>query len=128
MSKIVGILIDVDDGTYRVKQVEDSLESYYKILKCDTIDIVTRKLHGKVFDIVCDDEALLKDRPKVSAFDSNLNRHLHGNLFITGTADAEGRLTSLTKEDIRHIRAHCMTELDFIGSNRRTVLLYVGMP
>lgn len=47
------------------------------------------------------------DDPKVSAIDNLGNIMLVGNLFITGPADQEGNLTSLTKEDANFVLKRC---------------------
>lgn len=98
---IHGILIK--NGTFQVKDIEDTLESYYKELKCDTIDIVTRRFGNKYFDIVCDDEGLYHDG-YISMMDEELRSPtLVGNLFICNH-DCNGVLTSLTEEDCTHIK------------------------
>ena len=103
--KIRGILLDVDTGDARGHvediEIEDSLEEYYRILKCDTIDIVTRKIDGKTFNIVCDDNGLFKENPRVSAVNSHGEPVLVGNLFICNNDGPV--LTSLSDDDVSHI-------------------------
>ena len=64
---IKGVLLDTEKGTAKITSLCDKLDAYYAALHCDIIDIVTRKIGDKLFSIVCDDEALLKDSPVVSA-------------------------------------------------------------
>lgn len=106
MPKITGLLIDVNTGKSSAKTIDRNLESYYKILECDTIDIVSRNIGTRRFDIICDDEALLKSPCNPSAFDMHYECCLFGNLFVTGEADEEGNLTSLSKKDLKYLQYH----------------------
>ena len=105
--KLLGVLLDTETSTAKSVRLNDSLESFYEALHCTTIDIVNREIAGKRFDIVCDDEALLKPHPRATASLSGSRVCLFGSLFVVGEADAEGNLTSLTKEDVKHILSHC---------------------
>ena len=100
--KIKGMLIDVQNETAKVVEVEKKLESYYDILKCDTIDIVERKIGGQLFDIVADDEGLF-NQPKISAINDMGEPMLVGNLFIVNY-DGKGDITSLEENDIQHLQ------------------------
>ena len=63
MAEITGVLVNPDEKTVKKVTIEKSLDSYYKTLDCSCIDIVTRKIGGRRFDIICDDEGLYKDDP-----------------------------------------------------------------
>lgn len=103
--RIMGVLIDVEKEMVGPVEIPNDLDAFYKVLNCGCIDIVTRRFGDskKAYDIVCDDEGLLKEPQKISAVDSAGNAQLVGNIFITGTADAEGNLTSLSTEDFNYI-------------------------
>lgn len=103
-NKLRCYLVDVENGYAGLDHVEDSLPSFYEKLNCTTIDIVSRTIGGKPYDIICDDEGLLKENPTVSAMDAERKPMLVGNLLICGPADEEGNLTSLTRDDLDHIR------------------------
>jgi hypothetical protein len=107
--KLLGVLLDTETSTAKAVHLDDSLESFYKALHCTTIDIVNREVAGKRFDIVCDDEARLKANPRMTAIGTSFGseQELFGSLFVVGEADAEGNLSSLTKEDVKHILSHC---------------------
>lgn len=79
--------------------IEGTLDEYYNLIECDCIDIVTRRIGDTYFDIICDDEGLLKDNPRVSAVDLNGNPMLVGNLIFSHTND-EGETTAITDDDI----------------------------
>ena len=102
--KVSGILIDVSGKRGRVRETEVSegnLKSFYKVLNCQTIDITQRSIGGKVFDIVCDDEGLLKENPRPSALRKDGKIMLVGNLFVCN--HYKEHLTSLSKEDVNFI-------------------------
>lgn len=88
------------------------LEDYYRLIGCDCIDIVARKIGDKYFEIICDDEGLLKENPRISAIDKNkMKPALVGNLLIAGPTDEDGELTSLTDKDIELIKNNLLSAL-----------------
>lgn len=102
--KLRGILIDVENEEVKCIEIEDTLDEYYRILNCDTIDIVNRRIGRKRFEIICDDEGTFKANPKISAIDNFGTPQLVGNIFIVGgEVDEDGNLTSLTKSDAKYV-------------------------
>jgi hypothetical protein len=98
--KIRGILIK--DGVLHETELEDSLDTYRTELDCDCIDIVSRRIGNKYFDIVCDDEGLYRDG-YISMMDSKTNTPmLVGRLFICNHNGSD--LSSLTQSDIDCIK------------------------
>ena len=98
-----GVLVDVENEKVQVVEIEGSLQEFYRILNCSCIDITSRRIGRKLFDIVCDDEGLFKDPQKISAINNLGQPQLVGNLFIVAGADIDGNLVSLTKEDADYI-------------------------
>jgi len=88
----------VKDGTFTPMVIEDELETFYKLLDVRCIDMVVTEVDGMPVEIVCDDEALLKEHPQVTAINHKPEAALFGNLFVCGVADCAGELTSLTDE------------------------------
>lgn len=86
-----------------IEVMASELDEYYNLIGCDTIDIVRRRIGGKYFDIICDDEALLKPEPIPTMFDTDKQPIIFGNVIIAGEADAMGEMTDLTNEDIELI-------------------------
>lgn len=104
--KLLGVLVDVYNEKAQAVEIDDTLDSFYKILDCSCIDIVRRRIGGrckKAFEIVCDDEGLFRDPQKISAIDNLGTAQLVGNIFITGLSDGDGNLTSLTEYDVAYI-------------------------
>lgn len=102
-----GVLVDVENETASVVEIPDKLDELYKILNCDCIDITVRRIgyRKQRFNIVCDDEGLLKADHKISAIDNLGQAQLVGNLFIVGSLIEDGELTSLTDDDAAYILA-----------------------
>ena len=97
------LLLDVVEKTTKVVNPE-TLEDYYSMIGCSCIDIVTRKIGKKYFDIIVDDNGLLKNDPIISAIDDLGRVMLVGSLIICGLADDEGELTDLSDKDIEYIK------------------------
>ena len=102
----------------------NTLDDYYRLLEVDTIDIVTRKINGKYYDIVCDDEALLKESPIPRVLDKEQKPMIFGNVIIAGVADSEGNMTDLSNEDIFQIMKNLGT-IVLTDGRRYTCLLDV---
>lgn len=110
MKNITGMLIRTDGTNASFKTIPANLESYYKTLDCELIDIVNRQVgHDKDnrYNIICDDEALLKSPAVSTAIDHSLNYCLYGNLFVVGVDEETGDVRSLTKDERKHLsRSH----------------------
>lgn len=91
-----------------VIDIEDNLEVFYELINCRCIDIVSRKIGHKYFDVICDDEGALKENVIISAVDTQFRPMLVGNLIIT-KSDEEGNLIDLSDEDIKQILRHIKT-------------------
>lgn len=101
------ILIDVKNERASIIDCKPELDEYYRHLDCDCIDIVMRKIGGKWFDVMCDDEGLFKAEPKMSAINDLGEPMLVGNLMFFHN-DGEGNLVGLDDEDIEHLKKHIM--------------------
>ena len=100
--KITGILIDVEHEIAHVVTINRELEEYYKLLNCQLIEIVSRKIGNRIYDIICDEEGALKDKPKISAINDLGMPILVGNLFIVNYDGIDNEI-SLTQSDIDYI-------------------------
>ena len=86
------------------KEIESNLDTYYSEIGCDCIEIPERCIGGKLFNIICDEEGLLKDHPIPSAVGNGYQETIFGNLIVCGLADDDGELTGITDEDVQLIR------------------------
>ena len=92
-----------------LQEIDINLEwqEMVKAIGCDYMDIVTRKIGGKWFDIVCDDEFLLWEEPSlewVTVMDAGMRQTiLMGSVLFTKSND-EGETMPLSDEDIKTIK------------------------
>lgn len=96
------ILIDVENEKAEVLDVDANLQTWYKHLNCNLIDMVTRKIGDRSYVIVCDDEGLLTEAPKISAVDEFGSAMLVGNLMIYREGK-ERDVAALTIDDCCYI-------------------------
>ena len=96
--KIKAYLIDVEHETHKMVEIENRLEDYYRELQCSVIDIQERRLGGRTYDIICDDEGLFRDPAKISAIDNMGQPMFVGNLLVVKSDN--GETTTLTDEDV----------------------------
>lgn len=95
------LLLDVENN--ELKTVEaNGLDDYYKYLNCRTIAIVHRKINDVECEIICDDEALLTQNPKVSAVDIIGQPMLFGNLLVASGKITDDELIEPTPDEIQH--------------------------
>ena len=109
MKYITGLLVKTDGSKATFKTIPANLESYYKTLDCELIDIVNRQIgYGENFrfNIICDDEALLEAPTTPSAIDFSCNYCLYGNLFVVGVDNETGDVRSLTRGEMAHLRTN----------------------
>lgn len=96
------VLIDVYDNGCSIVDIADDLHEFYRVLRCDTIDIVRRRIGQCEYDIICDDEGSLKDNVIVSAYRPNGKACLVGNLLICGATNTE-HMVGLTDKELHNL-------------------------
>lgn len=108
-NKIEVVVIDTDAKTIYPSQIENNLKTFYQVLKCSCIDIVTREFAGVSLDVILDDEGLLDPdkakRPAIITTDRKGERVLEqlvGNCIICAHDD-EGETISLTSEQMKAV-------------------------
>ena len=117
------LLIDSGRGEDRVVETEGGLDNYYKLLDCELIDITTRSIGGELFDIILDDEGLLKDDRIVSAVDKKGHPALVGNLLISKADEEEGRQIGLTDDEIFFCQLHIADATSPDGNHFHVIIL-----
>ena len=91
------LYIDIVNNYAEFVDTFNDLQVFYNMLNCRCVEIHTIKIGDKCFTVICDEEALLKDNPMPSAFDSEIKPFLFGNLLIVNEKD--GNLTGLSVDD-----------------------------
>lgn len=98
---IINPNVDIRD-MLKAENIQNDLDTYYDIIGCRCIDIVNYPINGKNYDIIVDDEGLLKGAPIVTAVDKSGHPLLVGALIITNY-DGEGNETDLEPGDVTRI-------------------------
>lgn len=117
------IFLNVQDNQPpEVRQIKDDLQTFYGLIECDTIDIVRRKIGKRYFHIICNDEGMLIDGPKISAI-SNLGEvRLVGNLIIcAGDITENGDLIGLTDDQAEYVKQH----IELLGTRQNPQGYYI---
>lgn len=104
MAKIKAYLVDVDGSNSRPVEISNTLKAYYRALNCDIVDICTRKIGGRPFDIICDDEGLFVDSPVISAIDGFGNTMLVGNLLVVKRS-TDSTTRGLDDDEMAHVES-----------------------
>lgn len=104
MRKIKGFIIR-KNGSYGMVEMDKTLSSYYKHCDCTCIDVVFANIGPKNYDLVVDDEGLLKNDVKFTAYTTHSKVKLAGNILVFGN-DGRGGFKSITKNDIRNLLNH----------------------
>ena len=94
-----------------VKMVEaNTLADYHRLIGCNYVDIIHRRIGDVEVEIVLDDEGLLVENPKPSGISVDGTPMLFGNLLITsGRVTDDGELTELTEEEVDEIMDNVAT-------------------
>lgn len=123
---IRGFFIDPENNTAEERTIPKSLDSYYSLLRCDTIDIVSRVVGGECYDIICDDEGLLKDPHYISAVDHYGKPALVGALFVVKYDGVED-VCDLSEPDVDNLDLHLVNLIDEKGDNLFTYRALYGL-
>lgn len=103
---MTGILISVYDNEVYEIDLDDKkpLDLAYTAMNCDLVDVVRNvKIGNGIYDILVDDEGLLKENNKPSAKCSNAEQVLFGSIIVLRSDDENGTWKSLSKRDIENI-------------------------
>lgn len=110
---IQAIIINTDEKTLYSANIKNDLKTFYAVLKCSCITIVTRNFNGQAIDIICDDEGLL-DHEKASRTaiittdkkGKTVLEQIVGNCILCGHDD-EGEAVSLTDKQMKAV-SNCL--------------------
>ena len=90
----------------------DKLHEYYRYLHCQCIDMATIDVDGHAYDVICDDEALLRN-PLIPSLYISEEQVFFGNLAFVKT-DENGAEVGLDREDMIRL-------LDFIDRQKASL-------
>jgi hypothetical protein len=88
----------------KVVEFEDTIEELYKLINCETIDMVERMIKGTRYVFILDDEGKICKEPKEpSAYATDYPEVIVGNIIISKGEDKDGYLMPITIEDATKI-------------------------
>lgn len=94
--------LNVKNQVYGTVDIDPKLNEYYKLIDCDCVTIATIQIFGHVYDVICDDEALLKDDPIPAILACN-GMSIYGNVLICKEGE-DGQEEGLDFYDVDRIR------------------------
>ena len=119
------LLLDVVNKDVRMVEA-NTLDDYYRLIGCDYVDIIHRRIGDVEVEIVLDDEGLLVENPKPSGISVDGSIMLWGNLLIaSGRVTDDGELTELTEAEIDEIIGNVATITTSIYTEPYPALLEV---
>ena len=88
----------------KVVEIEDSLDTFYKLIGCELIEIPMIKIGNRIYHLICDESGLLKENPITSVVNTTYQQLIVGNiLLVSGDITDDGNLIGLNDEDIKII-------------------------
>lgn len=100
------------------KAIENNLSAFYSEIECQYIDILKRRIKGKWYSVICDEEGLNQEDPIITALSaSNQYDKIVGTVIITGVENENGDLASLADEDVNNISSRIKLVRLKIGEN-----------
>lgn len=121
--------INSETDEHEAIDIEPKLEEYYRLIGCRCVDFAVREISGRLYNIILDDEGLLKPN-RVSAVSVWSNafgaqEHLAGNLLIFGVDedDFEHGCRSLTDDELLLIQSRMIDGI-FADGSEHPVLFY----
>ena len=117
------LLIDVQHGEAKIVRIKDDLDEFYRLIDCNTIDIVRRSIGGRTFEIICDDNGLFRSDCRTSAMDRHMNQQFVGNLLICRYG-GNGELAGLTTSDVAHLAKYLRAVRKLHDPNETWPVLY----
>ena len=96
---MLAYVVKTDGNAPAFVEIQDELQTYYDLIGCDLIDITPRRVNGADYEIVCDDEGLLKSEPIITAVSSEGRPQLVGGLVVLLNG-GDGELAGLKSEDV----------------------------
>lgn len=104
--ELLGFIVDLKKRTAEPCLFKDSLQEFYRLLDCRLIDIQEALIEGRPFDFIVDDEGLLKESPKPSAFTKDEKPVFCGSLLVCRSDPETGKEAPLSNEDITLLLSH----------------------
>lgn len=116
--------LDTEKLSPQIVETPGGLPEWYRLCNCDLIDITHRKIAGRYFDIIFDDEGLMKGQGKITALDPDGRPALVGNLVVCNYDPETGGECGLSDDDINHLIQSMVVLTENVKENPRRWLAF----
>lgn len=99
--RITGLFMSMTEC--RKTTLDGTLEGYYALLGCQTIEAPEIEIEGQMISVICDEEGLFKEGNHVSIYDGKLKPMIVGNVFLCKANYDTGEFTSLDDDTMKRI-------------------------
>jgi len=126
-NKMLGLLINVKDNEISEIEINEMsvLTDLREAINCELIDVVADiNVGGRRYDIIVDDEGLLKEDRKPAARCIDAEQILFGNIVLLNHDHENDGWTSLTEEDIEIINKNIYAIRDKLTQGVSPLLEY----
>lgn len=124
-------LVDPEKNITQVVSIEDDVQKWYGMLRCDIVEVARRRVGGYSFDFICDEEGMFKRDLRVSVVDE------YGCAMIVGAclllteeegSDGEVKFDGLSEDEIKVLHDHIgIVEVEMRDGRRRSNIAIVGV-
>ena len=103
------VYLNVIEGDVMQMDIMDDLQVFYDMIHCRTVEMPEVRIGNRdtYFNIICDEEALLKSGAIPSVFTES-EAMLYGNIIICKANYNTGELESLTDDECAYIKSHVL--------------------
>jgi hypothetical protein len=125
--KMLGLLINVKDNEIHEIEIDENnvLKDIKEAIGCDLVDVVADiNVGGRRYDIIVDDEGLLKEDRKPAARCMDAEQILFGNIVLLNHDYDNQEWKSLSKSDVSNINEHIYGIRDRITDEVSPLLEY----
>ena len=126
-NKMVGLLINVKDNEVNEIEIDESnvLKDIKQAIGCDLVDVVADiNVGGRRYDIIVDDEGLLKEDSKPAARCMDAEQILFGNIVLLNHDYENETWSTLSEEDVLNINKHIFAISDRLTEEVSPLLEY----
>jgi len=126
-NKMVGLLINVKDNEVNEIEIDEStvLKDIKQAIGCDLVDVVADiNVGGRRYDIIVDDEGLLKEDRKPAARCMDAEQILFGNIVLLNHDYENETWSTLSEEDVLNINKHIFAISDRLTEEVSPLLEY----
>lgn len=81
------LFVDANKQTIEKMEIKNNINTFYELIGTDCVEIIGRKINGKMTEIILDEEGKLKEHQYISGLSEEMNENLVGNLIIKSNDD-----------------------------------------